>query len=209
MDGLLIDSEPYWQEAGSEALQQHGVTLSTEQYHLTTGLRTPEWIDYWFSNYTIDKIHATDAITWIEQAAQDKIAAQGVAMAGVEYIMEFFKANDFKIGLASSSPMRLIQMVVDKLQIRHYLDTITSAEKLAFGKPHPQVFLNCAGALSTAPTSCIVFEDSFNGMIAAKAARMKCVVIPVPQQYDEPRWGAADVKLPSLQHFNREVLDAL
>jgi HAD superfamily hydrolase (TIGR01509 family) len=209
MDGLLIDSEPFWKEAGNEALLQHGITLSPEQYNLTMGLRTPEWIDYWFTNYTIDKMHATDAISWVEQAALDKIKAQGVAMAGVEYIMEFCKAKNYTLGLASSSPMRLIQLVVDKLQIRHYLDAITSAEELPYGKPHPQVFLNCAEELSVHPGACIVFEDSFNGMIAAKAARMKCVVIPEAEQFDQPRWGAADAKLTSLEMFNDQILEQL
>jgi len=209
MDGLLIDSEPLWQEAGTAMLSQYGITLTDAQYHKTTGLRTPEWIDHWFSQYKIDKKHIPEAINYIVDAALEKISTRGVVMPGVEYIMQFFKDHRFKIGLASSSPMRLIEVVVEKINIRQYLDVMTSAEHLSYGKPHPQVFLDCAGLLSQFPTSCICFEDSFNGMIAAKAARMACVVVPAPQQHDETRWDAADYKLSSLQLFNRQVLDSL
>jgi mannitol-1-/sugar-/sorbitol-6-/2-deoxyglucose-6-phosphatase len=209
MDGLLIDSEPLWQQAGAETLQEHGVTLTDEQYILTTGLRTPEWVDYWFTHFAISKERAKEAARQIEQAALNKIKEHGEAMEGVQYIMEFFKANNFHIGLASSSPMRLIEAVVEKLNIQQYLNAITSAEHLPYGKPHPQVFLNCAELLQVAPTTCICFEDSFNGMIAAKAARMKCVVIPAPHVHHEGRWDAADRKLTSLSGFNKTVLETL
>lgn len=209
MDGLLIDSEPLWQQAGSTMLQQYGITLTEEEYNRTTGLRTPEWVDYWFTHFSIDKQGAKDAAKLVEQTALDLISEHGVGMAGVEYILDFFKANKFQIGLASSSPMRLIDAVVDKLNIRSYLSAITSAEHLPYGKPHPQVFLNCAELLNVPPTICICFEDSFNGMVAAKAARMQCVVVPAPHVHHQGRWDAADCKLTSLLNFNQQLLEAL
>src|SRR5687767_4179485 len=105
MDGLLIDSEPLWQEAGAEMLQHFGVTLTEEQYHSTTGLRTPEWVDYWFTFFTLDKERAKEAAKLVEQTALDKIKQHGVGLPGVQYIMEFFKQKGYKMGLASSSPM--------------------------------------------------------------------------------------------------------
>lgn len=209
MDGLLIDSEPLWQQAGASLLLQHGITLTDAQYHNTTGLRTPEWLDYWYTFYSIDKQYISTASTTVEQSALNFIEEQGIAMPGVQYILEFFKQQNFRIGLASSSPMNLIQMVVKKLEIGSYLSAVTSAEKLPYGKPHPQVFLNCAEMLQVHPTACICFEDSFNGMIAAKAARMKCVVIPAPELQHQPRWNAADLQLSSLKEFNIESLQSL
>jgi sugar-phosphatase len=209
MDGLLIDSEPLWQEAGASLLQQYGITLSDAQYHSTTGLRTPEWIDYWFSYYKIDKQTITTASAFIEQSALEIIQEKANPMPGVQYIIEFFREQGFRIGLASSSPMRLIQMVIKKLEISDFLSAVTSAEKLPFGKPHPQVFLDCAALLHANPTNCIVFEDSFNGLIAAKAARMKCVIVPAPQLHHETRWDAADLKLNSLEQFTKTSLESL
>ena len=209
MDGLLIDSEPLWQEAGQEVLSEYNIHLTDQQYHSSTGLRTPEWIDYWFGVFTIDKTNAPHAINQIEDTALEKIKQGGVAMPGVEYIMEFFRKRNFSIGLASSSPLRLIEVVVDKLSIRKYLQVITSAESLAYGKPHPEVFITCAKQLRVAPSQCIVFEDSFNGMIAAKAAKMKCVVIPHPSVYTLAHWSSADLLLKSLEDFNEELIKEL
>ena len=209
MDGLLIDSEPLWQEAGQEVLSLYNIQLTDEQYHSSSGLRTPEWIDYWFSYHQIDKSKAAQAIEHIEETALQKIRESGRILPGVEYIINFFKQRNFRMGIASSSPMRLINVVVDKLNIRSYLHAITSAESLAYGKPHPQVFINCAEELSVPPNQCIVFEDSFNGLIAAKAAKMKCVVVPHHSVYHRPHWNAADLITKSLHEFDESNMARL
>ncbi len=201
MDGLLIDSEPLWQEAGIETLAGFGISLTLEQYHTSTGLRTEEWVAHWFRQYKVSPVHAPEAVQVIIRKAIEKIAANGLALPGATEILNYFKTHNIKTGLATSSPMSLVDVVVDKLNIRDQFQVFTSAEHLPNGKPHPQVFLECAKALDVLPEDCIVFEDSFNGMIAAKAARMKCVVVPAPEQADLPKWGAADMKLYSLKEF--------
>ena len=209
MDGLLIDSEPFWQEAGMETLEQFDIALTLDQYHHTTGLRTREWLDYWFGYFNVSKDFAPEAEDIIHRKAIEKIGAKGEAMAGVDDILSYFKQQHFRIGVATSSPMALVDVVIEKLGIRDYLDAIASAGDLPFGKPHPQVYMNCAVALAASPLQCICFEDSFNGLIAAKAARMKCVIIPAPDQYPLPKWGAADLKLSRLAEFNDTHLAAL
>jgi HAD superfamily hydrolase (TIGR01509 family) len=209
MDGLLIDSEPCWQQAGMETLRQFNVTLSPIQYHHTTGLRTPEWLDYWFGYFGIDKDLIPAAAAALHANVFEKIRTKANPLPGVLPVLDFFKANDFRIGLATSSPLSLATIVTDKLEIGTYFDAVTSAGDLPFGKPHPQVYMDCAAALSSNPLECLAFEDSFNGLIAAKAARMKCVVIPVHDQYALPKWGAADLKLNSLLEFGDEQLNLL
>jgi mannitol-1-/sugar-/sorbitol-6-/2-deoxyglucose-6-phosphatase len=71
------------------------------------------------------------------------------------------------------------------------------------------LYLNCAETLGSYPTACICFEDSFNGLIAAKAARMKCVIVPHVSQLKDERWGAADLKLSSLQNFGELHFDLI
>jgi sugar-phosphatase len=209
MDGLLIDSEPFWQEAGMEILEHFNVSLTNEQYHATTGLRTREWIGYWFNFFEIDPRYAKDAETAIVDKAIEKIRNHALPMPGIEYIFPFFKELGFKIGLATSSPVALIEVVVDKLNIREYFQGFSSAEELPHSKPHPEVFLNCAETLKKSPMECIVFEDSFNGLIAAKAARMKCVVIPAVETHGQSKWEASDLKLRSLSEFNEATLASL
>ena len=93
--------------------------------------------------------------------------------------------------------------------IQNYLQATSSAQDLPLGKPHPQVYLNCAAQLNSQAIKCICFEDSFNGLIAAKSARMKCVIVPHISQNKDERWGAADLKISSLQNFGELHLDMM
>lgn len=209
MDGLLIDSEPLWKDAGTETLQQFNVTLTQQQYNDTTGLRTKEWIDHWFRHFNISMAHADQAIHRINQLAKEKIKQKASALPGISYILKFFQDRNFNIGIASSSPLDLINTVTEKLQIDNFIKAKSSAENLLYGKPHPEVFLNCAELFRVAPFNCLVFEDSFNGLIAAKAARMKCVVVPSSQEQHHTKWSLADLKLSSLQNFNGLLLQSI
>jgi mannitol-1-/sugar-/sorbitol-6-/2-deoxyglucose-6-phosphatase len=209
MDGLLIDSEPLWDEAATAVFSNYGIKLTAEQYATTTGLRTKEFIQWWFALYNISTAHIEEAEQAIITKVIELVQQKGKPMQGVEYILNFFKERNFKIGLASSSPHSLIDTVTELLQIRPYLHHCSSGAELPYGKPHPQVFLNCAAQLDSIPMQCICFEDSFNGMIASKAARMKCVVVPEPEKSKEPRWNAADLKISSLQNFNDLLLVSL
>ena len=209
MDGILIDSEPFWEEAGQETLELFGISLSPEQYITTTGLRTREWIDWWFTYFSVDKKHAKDAEASIVSKAIEKIKDHAVIMPGVDYIFQFFMERNFTIGLATSSPVALIEVVTEKLRIKKNIKAFSSAEELPHSKPHPQVYLNCAEKLNVSPLSCICFEDSYNGMIAARAARMKCVVVPAPVQFNLPYWSAANAKIDSFYSFDEIKLAQL
>lgn len=201
IDGLLVDSEPLWNEAATEVFGSYGIRLTEEQYKTTTGLRTKEFVQWWFGQYGIKAEEPERAEKKIVEAVLHKIAQKGKIMPGVPYIFDFFRRKQFKVGLATSSPPELIDLVVEMAGIQGFLQATASAEHLLYGKPHPQVYLDCARELNSEPVACICFEDSFNGLIAAKAARMKCVIVPHATQQKEEKWGAADLKLSSLQNF--------
>ncbi len=201
IDGLLIDSEPQWQKAAEEVFRLYGAQITTEQYNTSVGLRTKEFIHWWFSYFKIPLTEAEKAEQKIVSLVLEKIEANASILPGVAYVFDFFARKNFKIGLATSSPQSVIDLVTKMAGIEPYLTATASAEHLPFGKPHPQVYLNCAEKMNSSPLECICFEDSFNGLIAAKAARMKCVVIPHNAVSKENKWGAADLKLSSLQNF--------
>jgi len=206
MDGLLIDSEPLWYEAAAEVFNPLGIDLTPAMYADSVGLRTKEFVAHWFSEYSIDATKSAPTILCINEVVIEKISTKGEAMPGVHQVLEMLQKEGYTIGLATSSPSKLIDIVVNKLNITNYFKAFASAENLTYGKPHPQVFLDCAAMLKANPVDCICFEDSFYGLIAAKAARMKCVVVPHIDIQHQPRWGAADIVLPSLEAFDEEKL---
>lgn len=202
MDGLLIDSEPLWSEAATEVFAYYGKKMTAADFAATTGLRTSEFVSWWLRDYKFDNTELEKIGEKIVELVNKKIQLQGRAMPGAEYILDFFHHRGYKIGLATSSPMTVADTVINLLQIENYIQAKTSAEKLQYGKPHPQVYLDCADALQSSPLECICFEDSVNGMIAAKAARMKCVVVPTYNQQKDEKWSVADLKISSLKNFS-------
>lgn len=209
MDGLLIDSEPLWHEAANEAMKKLGVILDEKAYATTIGLRTREFLQYWFNKYHINPDLAPSTDQEITSLVVSKVLSGGSLMPGVFETLAFFENKKFQIGLATSSPKVLIDAVLERTGLSGRFHAISSAEHLPHGKPHPQVYLDCATLLKSPPTNCICFEDSFNGMIAAKAARMKCVVVPASDSLESKRWEAADLKITSLLDFDENTFAKL
>jgi len=206
IDGLLINSEPLWNQAAAEIFTGYGVHLTPEAYATTTGLRTKEFVAWWLSRYGQDPIIFPQVEKEIVELVLQKINDEAETLPGVNYIFDFFHRKGFHIGLATSSPPELIAIAKKITGIEPYVKAAASAEALPYGKPHPQVYLDCAASLGVQPVECLCFEDSFNGMIAAKAARMKCVVVPHVDERAESKWVASYLLLHSLEQFTEEHL---
>ncbi|MBA3450322.1 MAG: HAD-IA family hydrolase, partial [Chloroflexia bacterium] len=121
--------------------------------------------------------------------------------------LEALSAAGYPLAIASSSSSEIIAAVLETLGLAHYFRVAQSAEHEPFGKPHPGVYIEAARALGIEPWRCLAFEDSPNGVIAAKAARMTCIAVPDPALANDRRFGAADLILPSLSDFRLGMLE--
>jgi sugar-phosphatase len=202
MDGVLIDSEPLWHEAEIETFATVGVHLTHEMCIETIGVPVNEIVANRFKQKPWNGKSPEQVCNEILNSVERLILERAVLLDGVMKIIEFFKSHRIPIALASSTRMRLINTVVQKFNLKDAFMVIHSAEQEEYGKPHPSVFLTTAKKLHTDPTQCLIFEDSFNGLIAAKAARMKIVVLPMTAQWNESRFDIADLKLKSLAEFS-------
>ena len=209
MDGLLLDTEPLWGTSMLKVAAKHRIPIGPDRFKETTGLRIYEVTEYWSVKYPWEGSTYTQVAEEILDDIIDSSKQNGNVLPGVVHALELLKKNDFKIGLASSSPGRMINTLVEHFNIKEYFDCITSADAVELGKPHPAVFLHCANSLGSSPMHCAVLEDSVNGMIAGKAARMKVIVVPDDLHFDDPRFTLADAKLKSLEDFDMELLKRL
>lgn len=204
MDGVLIDSEPLWKIAEIEGFGKVGLDLTQTDCEETVGLRIDEVVKMWHNKVGWTNKSLKDVENDIIDILIREIKANGKALEGVHESLEIIKSADLKIGLATSSANRILDVVLSELKIDHYFDAVHSAENESHGKPHPAVFLSAAKKLNIDPFDCLVIEDSLNGVIAAKAARMKVIAIPEKShQYDE-RLKIADEILSSLVGFDPE-----
>lgn len=204
MDGILIDSEPYWQEEERNAFKTVGIDITPEMQLKTHGVDADEVVDYWYNFQPWENVSHERLKEMVFENVEKHIQQKGKAMVGVSSIIEFFFRKKIPLALASSSPRRLINVVLQKLDLKHAFTAVCSAEDECHSKPHPAVYLTAAKKLQVQPVECIAFEDSVTGMIAAKAARMKTVVIPEHNQNDNKAFELADLKLNSLLEFEEE-----
>jgi mannitol-1-/sugar-/sorbitol-6-/2-deoxyglucose-6-phosphatase len=204
MDGLLIDSEPLWHEAEMLTFRTVGINLTKQDCLKTTGLRVDEVVKYWYQQYP----WPSPPPEMIEEAIVIKlielIGSKGEAKEGVSQAIKFVRSLDVKIALASSSNYRIINTVMEKLNLREIFQVIYSAEEEQYGKPHPGVYISTAKRLQVLPQECLAIEDSLTGVLAAKSARMRCIAIPEPVFQHEKRFIIADLVLKSLNEIDSQ-----
>ena len=206
MDGLLIDSEPIWQEAESKAFGKVGLSLTPEQMRQTMGLREDEAVQYWYDRHPWKGVSREEVEADIENTVIALIKTKGKEMPGVRQAIGVCKGKGLPLAVASSSFFKVIDTVLTKLNIKQEFTVIHSAEQEPFGKPHPGVYITTAQKLGVAPEFCVAFEDSPNGVVSAKAARMKCIAVPDVHVKDDKRFLIADVTLNSLSELSKEHL---
>jgi len=205
MDGVLIDSEPFWQESEIETFGRTGLRLTHEMCGQTMGLRVDEVVEYWHRRHGWDGFAAGELEEAIIGGVEQRILEKGLEKEGVRPAIEFFRGRGLKVALASSSSYRLIRAVTERFGLADSFDCVYSAEEEEYGKPHPGVYLTTARRLGVKPPACLAVEDSFNGVLAAKAARMKCIAVPEEGARRDPRFSIADIILGSLAEIDEEV----
>jgi sugar-phosphatase len=205
MDGLLIDSEPLWTQAEMDIFGVLGLDLS--QRHLfpdTLGLRIDQVVRMWYQAMPWQGPTQAEVTQQIIARAIELVEQTRPLLPGVTHALELCRDQKLKIGLASASPLHMLDKVLEMFNLTGYFQVRTSAENLPYSKPHPEVYLQAASQLQVDPLNCVTLEDSFNGMIATKAARMRSIVIPAHEFSADSRWGLADIKLSSLEQLAAE-----
>jgi sugar-phosphatase len=199
MDGVLVDSEPLWKIAMEEVFNGLGSKLTKTDFQKTVGMRIDQVIAYW-KNIEGWKDQIQDIEFQIIDRMIQLIAKNGQPLPGVEDTVVHL--NKIKtVGLASSSPKKLIDSVLLKTQLHSYFHGVFSAETEPFGKPHPAVYLTAASTLGVQPNRCLVIEDSLNGIISAKAANMTVICIPEKTHIKNPKLILADFHYDSMREL--------
>lgn len=209
MDGTLIDSEPMWKQAERQIFSSVGVEVTDELSSQTVWMTTREVTEFWFNLFPWSGKSLDQIENEVVERVADLISDGGVAMEGVHEILSFFQNKNFKIGLATNAPSRLIPVVLKKLNIYHYFDTTSSSEHEIKGKPDPAVYLTTAKKLNIEPSKCIAFEDSISGIISANKAKMKTVVVPPTLEFTDKKYEIASIKLRRLSEFTDAHLDKI
>jgi sugar-phosphatase len=202
MDGLLIDSEPLWQEAEVNVFKSVGVPLTREMCRETMGVRLDAVVRHWYEKFPWrgESLEVVEARV-LEEVSR-LIVSRGKPMPGVRETIAMLSAAEYELAVASSSPLRLIHTALDTFELRESFSVLHSAEAEAEGKPNPAVYLSAMSRLGVDPCHCIAFEDSALGVHAAKSAGAWVIAVPDQADISNPAFADADVVLSSLTEFS-------
>ncbi|MBN1416266.1 MAG: hexitol phosphatase HxpB [Bacteroidales bacterium] len=209
LDGIIIESEPLWKEVEKKVFAGIGLNLTTEMCRRTIGLDTYDTIKFWYAERPWTGKDFDQLYHEIIESMRVTMLEKVELKEGFSEILQMMKQKSLPVAVATSSPEVLIRTALNKFGILGEFDIINSSEKEEYGKPHPGVYLTTSRKLGEDPRNCLAFEDSFNGAIAAKAARMKVVTVPDAGDFNDRRFDFSDLKLSSLHEFTEEKFDLL
>ena len=209
LDGLLVDSEPCWDEARRQMAAEAGVLdWGREDHHACMGVSTREWAEYMIRRLRLN-------LTWEETAERIVDRMQAIYAQRIPYLpgaaeAVALAAARYPVGLASGSERRLIDTVVADAALAGKFQVVVCTDTMPRGKPAPDVYLAAAAGLGAQPEACVCLEDSGNGILAGAAAGMKVIAVPDPRFPPQPATLAkADVVLDSLHAFDLALLESL
>jgi sugar-phosphatase len=198
MDGLLIDSEPVWREVHREVFSSLGMQLDNWPNLVTAGMRVDEVVALRRTYHDWGVTTDAEVVEMITSRVAGRLADEALLLPGAIEAIDWCRGNGMAVALATGSTWTVVKAVADRFELGRHLDALVSAEDVHLGKPHPAVFITASAAIDVAASSCLAFEDSLTGLVAAKAASMRAVAVPRGASVGDPRMILADVLLDSL-----------
>jgi HAD superfamily hydrolase (TIGR01509 family) len=176
LDGVLINSEPIWDEVRRGIAEQAGLSWPDEATRAMQGMSTAEWSAYLTDVVGVPaepEVIAEQVISGVESRYATDLPLIAGAREAVQRL-----APQLRLGLASSSPRRLIDTVLDASEMAPYFESTVSTEEVEAGKPSPAVYLEAVRRLGLAAAQTAAVEDSSNGLRSAHAAGLTVVALP-------------------------------
>jgi sugar-phosphatase len=198
LDGLLIDSEPIWRAVEMAVFGALGIDLTEDDCRSTMGMRVDEVVAHWAALRPWVGASQGEVSERIVAGVADAVLERGQALPGLDHFLALVDASGCLTAIASSSWPPVIEAAVARLGLAGHFEHWYSAYHEPYGKPHPGVYLRAAAALEVEPAACVAIEDSVAGVLAAKAAGMRCIAVPDHAVRERPEFGRADVVLASL-----------
>src|SRR5215469_11593743 len=178
MDGVLIDSEPVWEEVRRSLVAERGGRWQPDSQRRLMGMSTAEWAGYLATELGVDMPPDEIARTVIAGMV-DRYRTRLPLLPGATDAVQRL-ATRWPLGLASSSPRSLIDAVLARAGLEDLFAVTVSTEEVPRGKPAPDVYVRAAAGLGIQPGRCAAVEDSTNGLRSAHAAGCQVIAVPRP-----------------------------
>ena len=208
LDGVLVDSEPVWEQVRRGLVAERGGHWAPDAQHRLMGMSTPEWARYLSEDLGVGLAPEQVATVVIDRMAaryREHVPLMDGAVDAVHRI-----AARWPLAVASSAPATLIETVLQSAGLRSCFAVVMSTEQVAHGKPAPDIYLAVTAALGCPPPDCAAVEDSSNGLRSAAAAGLRVIAIPQPEYPpDADALAQASLALPGLAGLTTDAVAAL
>ena len=210
MDGVLVDTNPFHVRKWEALLTEYGIEFDREALpKVVLGPGNDPTLRRFFG----ERLTADDRQRLseeLEAGFRAAFAPHAKPFPGVERLIAECHDRGVRTALASAATSKNVFFILDALRLRPYFDVILTEDEITRNKPHPEIFSKTAQKLGVSPAACVVIEDSFAGIKAAKSAGMKCVAVastfPAPELRE---YTQADLVIQTLEALTLERLREL
>jgi HAD superfamily hydrolase (TIGR01509 family) len=176
LDGVLLDSALYHRRAWERLAGELGVATTDEFFWEHFGQTNPVILPQLLGRKIIGA-----EMGRLSERKEELFREEALGMIslypGVESLLQALKDEGWKMALGTSTPRSNVEFLFRELKLGRYLDAYSCGDDVSQGKPHPQVFLTAAERINLPPSHCVVVEDTPVGVLAARAAGMKCLAV--------------------------------
>jgi beta-phosphoglucomutase-like phosphatase (HAD superfamily) len=201
LDGVLADSEPWWNQIDASLLAEYGVTYRGEHHRNVLGVSYRLAIEFYKKAFNLS-VPTDEMIRQRGQIAIEFFAKRIGLFPSTKRVLEELAQINLHLAVATSSVSASARPFLDRHELTSFFEAIVTGDEVERGKPHPDIYLRAAERLGVTTEACLVVEDALSGIAAAKAAKMRVAAIP-DSRFVEPRdyEKAADYVLSSLSEL--------
>ncbi len=208
LDGILADSEPWWNEIDGAMLAEFGVTYRGEYHRDVLGISYRLAIEFYKNAFSITA-PAEKMMRRRGEIATEFFAGKVGLFPAVKETLEKLKGMGLRLAVGTSSVGASARPFLERHGLTRFFDSIVTGDEVEHGKPAPDIYLRAADRAGVAPADCLVIEDALSGIAAARAAKMMVAAIPDRRFVDAGEYeGKADFILRDLSEIPALVRSA-
>jgi len=205
MDGVMIDSEPLWEKTERILLAKRNIEYTPVYRDRIVGLNQNDSGRLLIETFELEE-EVEDIISERVEILTEIYEEELEVVAELIPLLDDLRDANFKLAVASSSPLRVINFVLDMFLLHEYFPIVVSGECTERGKPHPDIYLHTAKKLEVTSSECVAIEDSINGVKSAKSAGMYCIAVP-DKRLSQTEFQNADLIVSNLKRISPALIN--
>jgi len=203
LDGVLVDSEPWWNDVRIEFARAHARPWTDDDQRAVMGANSRQWAATMRRRLDLPRLTEDEVQDAVVGAMVERYRTQQAPMitGAAEAVRRI--AGRWPVAIVSSGHRAVIDAAIAALDLGDVLHAVVSSDEVEHGKPAPDVYLRAAATLGVPAARCLVVEDSVNGVAAGKAAGMYVVLVPIASVPPPPEaWTLADAVVDGLSSLD-------